>query len=165
MIYGIFAADARGGIGFNGTLPWPRNKEDMQYFKDLTENHVVVMGRKTWDDPKMPKPLPDRINYVVTNRPISTPGVRTIKGDLIAKLKEIQDIHVGKNIFVIGGAQLLESSAIVFDTLYLTHIKGAYRSDTRINLDRFLIGFQARSARPSVDRSCTFMVYKNLFRL
>jgi dihydrofolate reductase len=165
MINGIFAAEYRGGIGFNGTLPWPRNKEDMQYFQSVTEGHVVVMGRKTWDDPKMPKPLPNRINYVVTNRPIATPGVRTIKGDIVAKLKEIQDIHVGKDIFVIGGSQLIEQSVISFDRLYITHIKGNYRSDARINLDRLLLGFQAYSARPSQDRSCTFMVYKNLFRL
>lgn len=165
MINGIFAADARGGIGFSGTLPWPRNKEDMQYFQNITEGHVVVMGRKTWDDPKMPKPLSNRINYVVTNRPILTKGVRTINGDLLVKLKEIQEIHVGKDIFVIGGAQIIESTSLIFDNLYLTYIKGNYRSDTRINLDRFLLGFQAKSARPSNDRSCTFMVYKNLFRL
>jgi dihydrofolate reductase len=165
MIHGIFAADAQGGIGFDGSLPWPHNKEDFKYFKDLTEGHVVVMGRKTWDDPKMPKPLPNRINYVVTHRPVGMPSVRTLAGDVVPKIQELQDIHVGKHIFVIGGKDLIESAANTFDKLYLTHIKGNYRSDTRIHLDRMLLSFRAISARPSEDRSCTFMVYKNLFRL
>ena len=39
--------------------------EGNKYFKKLTENNVVIMGRKTWDSlPK--KPLPNRINYVIT---------------------------------------------------------------------------------------------------
>ena len=165
MINGIFAVDARGGIGFNGTLPWPHNKEDLKNFKTITEGQVVVMGRRTWDDPKMPKPLPGRTNYVLTNRPISTRGVRTISGNIVEQLQELQNVHSGKHIFVIGGVQLLEESSIVMDHLYLTHIKGSYRTDTRINLDRFLLSFRALSAKPSDDRSCTFMVYKNLFRL
>ena len=165
MINGIFAADAQGGIGFEGTLPWAHNKEDFQYFKAMTEGHVVVMGRKTWDDPKMPKPLPNRINYVVTNRPIGVHTVRTLAGDIVPRLKELEEIHQGKKIFVIGGKDLIESTAIAFDNLYLTHVKGNYRSDTKMHLDRFLLSFRATSARPSTDRSCTFMVYKNLFRL
>lgn len=164
MINGIFAADAFGGIGFNGTLPWPNNKEDLQYFKDITKGHVIVMGRRTWDDPKMPKPLPGRTNYVLTNRTITTPGVRTINGDIIDRLQELSNIHAGKDIFVIGGKQLLESASVLFDRLYLTHMKGTYRTDTRIHLDRYLLSFRAVSACPSTDRSCTFMVYKNLFR-
>lgn len=164
MIHGIFAADRLGGLGFKGTLPWPHNKEDMANFQELTTNQVVVMGRKTWDDPKMPKPLSNRINYVVTNRPISTPGVRTIRGDLLENLREIEKIHIGKDIFVIGGKEIIESTSLLFDKLYLTHINGTYRSDTKIYLDKYLLSFRAISARPSPSRSCTFMVYKNLFQ-
>ena len=164
MIHGIFAADAQGGIGFDGTLPWPHNQEDFKYFKEITSGHVVVMGRRTWDDPKMPKPLPNRVNYVVTNRPIGMRNVRTLAGDIVARLKELEEIHTGKDIFVIGGKNLIESTSIAFDKLYLTHIKGNYRSDTKLHLDRFLLSYRALSARPSADRSCTFMVNKNLFR-
>ena len=109
MIHGIFAADAQGGIGFDGTLPWPHNQEDFKYFKEITSGHVVVMGRRTWDDPKMPKPLPNRVNYVVTNRPIGMRNVRTLAGDIVARLKELEEIHTGKDIFVIGGKNLIDS--------------------------------------------------------
>ena len=164
MINGRFAADARGGIGFNGTLPWPKNKEDMEKFAEITTGHVVVMGRRTFDDPKMPKPLTGRTNYVFTNRPITIPGIRTLRGSVIENLRNVQEIHAGKNIYVIGGKELIEEASILFENLYLTHIKGQYRSDTRINLDRFLLGFRATSACPSIDRSCTFMIYKNVLK-
>lgn len=45
----IVAFDNRFGIGRDGRLPWPHNREDMKRFADLTRDSVVVMGRKTWD--------------------------------------------------------------------------------------------------------------------
>jgi len=165
MINCIFASDGQGNLGFNGTLPWPHNSEDLQRFKDLTQGHVVVMGRKTWDDPKMPKPLPGRVNFVFTNRTIGIPGVHTIKGDVITELRKIETAYPDKQIFVIGGKTLIESSSVLCDYVYLTHMKGNFRSDTRIHLDRYLADFRATTAEPSVDRSCSFMVYKNRFRL
>ena len=56
MINAIFAADHYGGIGFRGSVPWPHNSSDLKHFKTLTEGHIVVMGRRTYDDPKMPAP-------------------------------------------------------------------------------------------------------------
>ena len=46
MINAIFAVDYNGGMGFNGTLPWPHNPEDLANFKSTTEQQVVVMGRR-----------------------------------------------------------------------------------------------------------------------
>ena len=164
MIHGIFAVDRLGGMGFNGTLPWPHIAEDLANFQSVTAGHVVVMGRRTWDDPKMPKPLPGRINYVLTNRAVPVPTVRTIRGDVVERLRELEQVHTGRDIFVIGGKDIIESAGILFDTVHLTRVNGIYRTDTRIHLDRFLLGFQATTAWPSTDRSCTFMIYKNRFR-
>ena len=80
-------------------------------------------------------------------------------------IKEIQEIHHDKNVYIIGGKEIIEKTSILFDNLYITHIKGNYRHDTKIQLDKFLLGFQARSAKPSSDGTCTFMVYRNLFRV
>ena len=68
MIKAIFAVDYWGGMGFSGSLPWPHHREDLQYFKEQTDNNVVVMGRRTWDDPKMPKPLPNRTHVIITRQ-------------------------------------------------------------------------------------------------
>jgi dihydrofolate reductase len=71
MIAAILASTNTGGIGLNGTLPWPKHSEDLKWFKEHTSNQIVVMGRKTWDDPMMPKPLPNRINCVVSSNPVA----------------------------------------------------------------------------------------------
>ena len=108
MIKSIFAVDYWGGMGLNGSLPWPHHSEDLQYFKEQTDGHVVVMGRKTWDDPKMPKPLPNRITYVATNRPLfGYSGVKTIRGDLEQQILKIKDAHPDKTVWIIGGPDIL----------------------------------------------------------
>jgi dihydrofolate reductase len=162
MINAIFAVDFNGGMGFNGTLPWPHNAEDLQQFKTLTTGHVVVCGRKTWDDPKMPKPLPDRTVYVATHRPVAyaTP----ISGDIKENLLKIEASHPGRKIFVIGGSALLEEAQPLLDRIYVTHIKGTYRSDTRIYVKEFLTGFQPVRAQVSRDFQSTFTIYESVFK-
>ena len=61
MIKGIMAVDERGGISKGQSMPWPKNSTDLKWFKDSTLNNLVVMGRKTWEDPFMPTPLKSRI--------------------------------------------------------------------------------------------------------
>ena len=56
------AVDEEWGFSKNGSMPWPKNIEDLKHFKEMTLNGVVIMGRLTWEDPKMPTPLKNRIN-------------------------------------------------------------------------------------------------------
>jgi dihydrofolate reductase len=162
MINAIFAVDFNGGMGFNGTLPWPHNAEDLQQFKNLTTGHVVVCGRKTWDDPKMPKPLPNRTVYVATHRPVSY--AQPFGGDIKQKVLDIESAHPDKKIFVIGGVEILEATRSLLDRVYVTHIKGAYRSDTRIHVKEFLTGFRPVRAQVSQDCQSTFTVYESIFK-
>jgi dihydrofolate reductase len=162
MINAIFAVDFNGGMGFNGSLPWPHNSEDLQYFKDLTTGHVVVCGRKTWDDPKMPKPLPNRTVYVATHGPVAY--AMPFSGDIKEKLLEIEQAHPDKKIFVIGGAKLLEEARDLYDRIYVTHIKGSYRADTRIQVKEFLTGYHPVRATVSKDFQSTFTVYESIFK-
>src|SRR5665647_2840073 len=65
----IFARAANGVIGVNGKLPW-HLPEDMVHFKRTTLGSPVIMGRKTWDSlPPKFRPLPGRLNIVVTRQP------------------------------------------------------------------------------------------------
>ena len=162
MINAIFAVDFNGGMGFNGSLPWPHNAEDLHHFKDLTTGHVVVCGRRTWDDPKMPKPLPNRTVYVATHRPVSY--AMPFSGDVKEKLLAIEQQHPDKKIFVIGGVELLQESRPLLDRIYVTHIKGSYRSDTRIFVKEFLAGYTPVRATVSRDFNSTFTVYDPIFK-
>ena len=83
-------------IGAQGKIPW-HLPEDLKFFKRTTLGHVILMGRKTYES--LGKPLAGRENWVVSGRPI--PGVRTIRD-----LRQITEPGQGRELFLIGGAQL-----------------------------------------------------------
>ena len=75
MIKGIMAVDEKGGISRGKSMPWPKNSLDLEWFKANTINNIVIMGRKTWEDPFMPTPLKNRQNVLVTSKDkINYPG-------------------------------------------------------------------------------------------
>jgi len=162
MIKAIFAVDYWGGMGFNGTLPWPSHSEDLQYFKEQTQGHIVIMGRKTWDDPKMPKPLADRTTYVVTNRPLFGHGVKTIRGDIAERVKNIQAENPNKTVWIIGGPDILMATKDIVQEAHITHFKTQCRVDVQIDLRKYLSLFRATGAAPSTDRKCNWTTYKNI---
>ena len=64
----IYARAANGVIGKDGVMPW-HLPEDLAHFKQLTHGSPVIMGRKTWDSlPPKFRPLPGRINIVITRQ-------------------------------------------------------------------------------------------------
>lgn len=145
MIAAIFAVDEAGGIGNDGRLPWPHNKDDMTWFRETTRGQVVVMGRKTWDSPDLPKPLPNRDNIVFTNEftdDLEYIGVEQVRGHVSNALRSIEKSSKKKTVFVIGGANLLKQAKPVIGKVYLTRIPGEYTCDTFIDLEDFLDGFE-----------------------
>jgi dihydrofolate reductase len=163
MINAIFAADMFGGMGYQGTLPWAHNSNDLKHFKKLTEGHIVVMGRRTYDDPKMPKPLQDRTVYVVSNRMIPD-SVYQLRGNIVDQILKLEQANPDKTIWVVGGADVLEQCESIYDRIYLTHFKGSYKIDTKVNLKSLLSGRLMHSASAAPEDNCTFVVYESIFR-
>ena len=64
IISHVVALSNNNVIGKDNDLPW-NLKTDLKHFKDYTSNKIIVMGRKTFES--IGKPLPNRINYVVSN--------------------------------------------------------------------------------------------------
>jgi len=64
----IVATNEKGLMGIDNQLPWYL-PEDLQYFRKMTQNAILVMGRKTWESlPR--KPLGgNRIHLVITKNP------------------------------------------------------------------------------------------------
>ena len=120
MISAIVAVDNNWGIGFNGDL-LERIPEDLRYFKEITENNWIVMGRKTWDSlPK--KPLPNRPHLVITNNPISYEDIDAVIFAKIGQAKLIMNTQKGIDFFVIGGGQIYEKLLPMCDRVYVTKI-------------------------------------------
>ena len=135
MIRSIFSVDQRGGLGNKGSLPWPKDKEDMAWFQEATEGHVVVMGRRTWEDPKMPKPLPKRTCVVLTSQG-SVQNAIAKRGDPVKIVKELQEVYPKKHIYIIGGADLLMETKDICDEMWIAHRKGSYYTDVRLEIGR-----------------------------
>jgi dihydrofolate reductase len=160
MICSILASTSVGGIGNRGTLPWPRHREDLAWFAAHTTNQIVVMGRNTWNDPMMPKPLPNRTNYVVSSRHVDKKyqhQVRWIPGTPVESIVSIQQANPENTVFVIGGQQLYEATNDIVQRVYLTRIKGNYWCDTRINLERYLNCFRIKTVQPGDN--CTYEIW------
>lgn len=144
VIKAIFAVDLRGGMGRNGSLPWPHDKEDMHWFKAATTGHVVVMGSSTWTDPSMPKPLPGRHCVVVTNQPVDqfADAHDVICGDaLLPSLEVLALNHPRKDVWIIGGAKLIKSTKHLFKQIHLTLMYDEYDCDVIINHKELLEDF------------------------
>ncbi len=136
----IVAMDERNGIGKNGGLPWDL-PADLRHFREITTGpepsrkpNVVVMGRRTWHSiPERYRPLPARINVVLSRNPaFSVPeGVHLARnfGDLGAVLSEKHPKW--GDIFVIGGQQIYETALREADCrrFYITRIHGDFGCD------------------------------------
>jgi dihydrofolate reductase len=140
MISAILACDDRGGIGKNSTLPWPKNNEDLAYFKRMTDGKTVIMGSSTWQSKGMPKPLPNRYNVVVTLHPKDHPGADEYlpkKGEgLVDGIRSLEDWRGLENVFIIGGAKLINEVFLIIDRFYLSRIPGDYDCDTFLPMEK-----------------------------
>jgi dihydrofolate reductase len=119
MIVIIAAVAKNGVIGKDNALPW-HLPEDLKHFKALTLGHQVVMGRKTWESlPERFRPLPGRQNIVVTrNAAYVAPGATVVNSLAAAENAGTS----GRDLFVIGGAELYAHALPLADRLELTEI-------------------------------------------
>jgi len=132
MIRAILAADSEWGIGKNNSLPWPHNEDDQKWFKEMTQYHTIVMGRKTWESLPI-KPLPNRENIVVTSidkiKGCSTLSIDNPPFKFIYKLRKLN------SVWIIGGAQLIKTLIREIDELYVSRIEGNWDCDSFLPCD------------------------------
>jgi len=130
----IVAVDANWGIGKDGDLLHPISA-DLKYFRQKTTGNVLVMGRKTLESFPNKKPLPNRVNIVLTNnKNYEAEGVVLCHG--IDELPEVLKEYADKQIFVAGGGTIYKQLLPLCETAYVTKIYEAYEADTHFpNLD------------------------------
>lgn len=137
----VVAVDKDLGIGKNNSLPW-HLPGDMKHFKQITsraadgKRNAVIMGRKTWDSlPEKFKPLPGRLNIVVTRQRNLVLANNCHNCKVASSLDEALSLCESEaelsDVFVIGGAELYKA-AISHSSLrrvYLTEIQASYACD------------------------------------
>lgn len=138
-----------GGIGYEGTLPWPKLERDLRFFSEMTRsssfpyNSAVVMGRKTWESiPANVQPLPFRDNFVISalhdaDDMEAKPGVTFLK-----HLSEVHNYSMNYDVvWFIGGASIYEQvltpalpQSFPIDDIFITFVDERYEYDTAFPL-------------------------------
>jgi dihydrofolate reductase len=152
----IVCHNNKRGIGLNNNIPW-HSKEDLQYFKKITINGIVIMGANTWNsiNIKFPLGLPGRENIVLCRTNRYTNNIRQINST--EQLDNYIYLNKHKNLFIIGGEMLYNSYINKVEKIFTTVI------DNDIKCDRFfpLIPESYTLETAKVSGNLEFCVYQN----
>ena len=119
------------GIGAGGTQPIALSA-DRKFFRETTRGCLVIAGRKTVLDFPGQKPLPGRVNVVLSRSRAELPGFTLCRGPEEA----LELAKTAQRAMVIGGGSIYRQMLPYCDTAYITKVHCAPRSDTFFpNLD------------------------------
>lgn len=143
----IWCQDAQGGIGKNNTLPW-NIKSEMLHFKNTTMDHVVVMGRKTYES--IGRPLPNRTNVVLSK----TTKFLHPEVFVFNSVEQCLKKFLNRQIFVIGGKQIFDLFFNIADELIVSRLQTSYDCDLFLDYD--LNGFGIKYVENFDEFSVTY---------
>ncbi len=118
IVSAIVAAAKNRVIGKNNDIPWYL-PADLKYFKKMTLNHHIIMGRKCYQS--IGRPLPKRTNIVLTRQPFFTSS-GCIVARSIQEALEIAHDNGEKEAFIIGGGEIYQQSMEFWDKIYYTDV-------------------------------------------
>lgn len=113
MVKLIACVSKNGIIGRDNDLIW-KIPDDLKRFKTFTSGHVIVMGRKTFESIGS-KPLPNRLNIVITSKKIENVDCYNSTEGILEKFKD-------KDVWIIGGQSIFDSFIKDADGLELTEV-------------------------------------------
>lgn len=118
----IAAIDEANGLGINNQLLC-HLPADLQHFKNITMGKPIIMGRSTFES--IGKPLPGRVNIVLSRTTKSIEGTRVVDS-LDTALSEAGDVS---EILIIGGENLFTQAMPIANRLYITRIHHHFTAD------------------------------------
>lgn len=129
----IWAEAHKRVIGKDGVMPW-HLPEDLAHFKRVTLGCPVIMGRKTWESlPPRFRPLPGRLNIVISRQADFLAGQVGIGLQAVTSLEAALDMasqqHDVSDTWVIGGAQIYAQALPIAGKIIVTKIDAAFAGD------------------------------------
>ena len=119
------------GIGRDGTQPIAVSA-DRKFFRETTKGAMVIVGRKTLADFPGGKPLPKRVNVVLTRGELDQEGILVCHSPEEA----LELAKKAEKAFVIGGGSIYRQMLPYCDRAYVTKVHVTPESDTFLpNLD------------------------------
>lgn len=160
----IFIVDENWNIGVNGDMLY-KTKVDLDHFRNITEGHVLLMGRKTLEALPGGRGLKNRINIVLSRD-------KNYQAENIVLVNSIEDMerevekYPDKKIFLIGGENLVNQLFDYCTYAYITKINHKFENfDTSIpNLDQLDNWTLVNAKQPINDEThmLTFLEYKKI---
>ena len=131
MIRSLIVAKASNNvIGANNDLIWDLPR-DMQFFKDTTTGHPIIMGRRNYDSiPPKWRPLPNRENCIVTRK-------ENFEAEKCLVFRSVEDAldhykDTDQKVVIIGGGQIYKYALDndLVDEMFITFIDQEFEGDT-----------------------------------
>lgn len=117
----IVAIDENNAIGKDNNLLC-HLPNDLKYFKELTTNHTIIMGRKTFDS--LPNgALPNRRNIVISHNNALALENCELANSIEQAINLCQD---EKEVFIIGGSTIYNEAIKLANKLYVTQIHNQF---------------------------------------
>lgn len=122
----IYARARNGVIGQDNQMPW-HLPEDLAHFKRVTLGQPVIMGRKTWDSlPARFRPLPGRLNIVVT-RQTGWQAEGALRAGSIEEAMRL--CGAVPDAWIMGGAEIYRQAAPLASSAVVTEIDADFEGD------------------------------------
>lgn len=169
----VAVCQPNNGIGLNGKLPWPNLSADMNRFKQLTTNSVVIMGSATYFSiPPSYRPLPSRLNIVLSSRSriqLELPDSVFLAGSLSAAI----DLALSRGhafAYIIGGESVFKEALTNpqwSHRIYFTDISTQFETDRvfPVNLNDKNNGFELVSMSKDYDQAGAHFCFKEYVRV
>lgn len=164
MISLIAAHDINLTIGLNGDMPWGKSlSKDLQWFRQHTENKVIIMGRRTAES--IGRPLPNRINVILTTIDSSAKYYREKICYVAHSVEEILSEWVSpdRELMIIGGSEIYRQFLPFADRLYITHIDHEFEGDTyfpEYDLNDYTVIYERPEENSGYE--ITFKIYERI---
>ncbi|MEK6817418.1 MAG: dihydrofolate reductase, partial [Nanoarchaeota archaeon] len=140
--------------------PW-RIKEDMLRFKNLTLNHPVIMGRKTYESiPEKFRPLPDRKNIILSKTLGDQNGIYIAKN-----IDEALNFTEKKDSYIIGGEEIYKMFLPLSNKIELTRVHKNYEGDVffpEVNWDEWNLINDSGKLSTDKDTEYSFLTYEKI---
>lgn len=137
-ITAIVAMSKNRVIGIKNEIPWYL-QDDFKFFKKVTLNHHIIMGRKTFESIK--KSLSQRTNIVITRNPKFN-AYNVILANSLENSISIAKYNGETEVFIIGGGEIYKQSLSILDKIYLTEVDVEIKGDTffpELNLEEWRV--------------------------
>lgn len=135
----IVCMDKFGIIGISNKMPW-HIPDELKYFKKITNNSIVIMGRNTYQS--IGGALTDRINIVISSTSGKQDNQNTHVRNTIEEAIELAwyfALKEEKNIFIIGGASIYEQTLPYINKAYITVLDVSYYNKIKeTEIDKFV---------------------------